>query len=85
VHFTISSTEIILEILIKFAEKLGEIVRLFVISPGFFFRPEASAPWMAKGVSPLQLSQGGRAPGRNEKAREGLSRKKTIIQRRVLI
>jgi hypothetical protein len=41
---------------------------LLVIPRGFFFRPEASAPWMAKGFSPLQLSYGWRAPGRNEKA-----------------
>jgi hypothetical protein len=41
-----------------------------ISSPGFFFHPEASAPWMAKGESPLQLSHGGRAPGRNEKPGE---------------
>ncbi|MCX7674244.1 MAG: hypothetical protein N2Z70_00250 [Bdellovibrionaceae bacterium] len=38
---------------------------------------------MAKGVSPLQQSQGGRAPGRKEKAREAKNRKKWIIQGRV--
>jgi len=54
-----------------------------VSSPGFFFRPEASAPWMAKGGSPLQQSHGGRAPGRKEKAQErGKNRKKWIIQGR---
>jgi hypothetical protein len=56
---------------------------LILITTGFFFRPEASAPWMAKGVSPLQQSQGGRAPGRKEKAREAKNRKKWIIQGRV--
>ncbi len=37
---------------------------------------------MAKGESPLQLSQGWRAPGRKEKARGGTNRKKWIIQGR---
>jgi hypothetical protein len=35
---------------------------------------------MAKGESPLQLSHGWRAPGRNEKARGEKTRKKWIIQ-----
>jgi hypothetical protein len=57
------------EILRGVVQKTEEIMWCFGnTSLGFFFRPEASAPWMAKGEALCSLSHGGRAPERKQKA-----------------
>jgi hypothetical protein len=69
--------------MIKIVQSGRKDASFMVIFLGFLFRPAASAPWMVKGVSPLQLSHGGRAPDRKEKAQGGKNLKNRFLGLRV--